>query len=111
MYEDLDIVNDKIDFNTNVINDMTKKVLHLEQEKEDQKNRFEEKSMMQRIKFDDLKKKLKDLQRRSNDCEVLQDEREYQFHSNIDRSNREKEDLANLQMYLLINLIIKIKEN
>ena len=106
MYEDLDIVNNKIDFNSNVINDMTKKVLSLEQEKEDQKNRFEEKLMMQRINYDNLKKKFRDLQTRNTDCEVLQDEREYQFHSNIDHTNREKEDLQNLQMYLLVKKII-----
>jgi len=102
MYEDLDIVNNKIDFSSNVINDMTKKVLSLEQEKEDQKNRFEEKILMQRIRYDDLQRKYKDLQRRSSDCENLQEEREYQFHTNIDRSNRDKQDLENMQMYFNI---------
>ena len=98
MYEVLDIVNNKIDFNSNVINDMTKKVLSLEQEKEDQKNRYEEKLMMQRIRYDDLQKKFRDLQRKSDDCENLQDEREFKFHTNVERSNREKQDLENMQM-------------
>lgn len=98
MYEDLDIVNNKIDFNGNVINDMTKKVLSLEKQKEDEKNKFEEKLLMQRIRFDDLSRKWRDLQRRSKECENLQDEREFQFHYDIDRANQEKQDLENLQM-------------
>lgn len=98
MYEDLDIVNNKIEFNTNVINDMTKKFISLEQEKENQKIRYEEKLMMQRIRYDELSRKFRDLQIRSNDCEVLQDQREYQFHSNIERNNRDKEELENIKM-------------
>ena len=99
MYDELDIVNRKIDFNTNLIKDMNNKLQNLDLEKENQKNRCEEIQLMQRIKYDDLIKKFKDLQKKSSECENLQDQRQFQFHSRIEKNNKEKEEVENMQLY------------
>lgn len=98
MYDELDIVNRKIDFNSNLIKDMSEKIRNLESEKENQKNRFEEVQLMQKFKYEDLLRKFKDLQKKSCECENLQDQRQYEFHSKIERNNKEKEEFENMQM-------------
>lgn len=95
----MDIVNRKIDFNTNLIKDMQEKIQNLELEKENSKNRFEERQLMHRIKYEDLLRKFKDLQRKSTECETLQDQRQYEFHSRIEKNNKEKEEVENMQLY------------
>ncbi len=104
MYDEMDIVNRKIDFNTNLIKDMDDKIHNLESEKENSKNRFEEVQLMQRIKYDDLLKKFKELQKKSTECESLEDQKHYEFHSKIEKNNKEKEEVGNMHMYLLIDI-------
>ncbi len=70
----------------------------MEIEKENQKNRFEEIQLMQRIKYEDLQRKFKDLQKKSSECEHLQDERQYNFHTMIEKNNKEKQEIENMQM-------------
>lgn len=95
----MDIVNRKIDFNTNLIKDMQDKIHNLDLEKENSKNRFEEVQLMQRIKYEDLLRKFKDLHRKSTECESLQDQRQYEFHSKIEKNNKEKDEVENMQLY------------
>ncbi len=95
----MDIVNRKIDFNVNLIKDMQEKIQNLELEKENSKNRFEERQLTQRIKYDDLLRKFKDLQKKSTECESLQDQRQYEFHSKIEKNNKEKEEVENMKLY------------
>lgn len=94
----MDIVNRKIDFNNHLIRDMQEKIHSLELEKESSKNRFEEVQLMQRIKYDELERKFKDLQKKSTECESIQDQRQFEFHSKIDKNNKEKEEVENMQL-------------
>ncbi len=98
MYDEMDIVNRKIDFNTNLVKDMQNRIQNLDLEKENSMNRFEEVQLKQRIKFEDLLRKFKDLQRKSTECESLQDHRQYEFHSKIEKNNKEKEQVENMQL-------------
>jgi hypothetical protein len=98
MYDELDIVNRKIDFNSNLVQDMSDKIRNLELEKENQKNRFEEFQLVQRIKYEELFRKFKDLSKKSTECENLEDQRQFEFHSKVDRSNKEKEEYENMQV-------------
>lgn len=104
MYEELDLVNRKIEFHSNIVKDMKYKLIFLGAEKEKEKIKFEEIQMIQKIKYEDLYKKFKELQRKSNDCENIVDERQYQFHSAIDRKNKEKENVENMELYLFFIL-------
>jgi len=80
---------------------MQNKIQNLEYEKENQKNRFEEVQLTQKIKFDELQRKFKDLQKRSTECENIQDKRQYDFHSKVERNNKDKEEVENIQLYVL----------
>lgn len=106
MYDEMDIVNRKIDFNTNLIKDMHDKIYDLDLEKENSKNRFDEMQLMQRIKYDDLLRKFKNLQTKSTECESLQDQRQYEFHSKIEKNNKEKEEVENMQLYLFYSFLV-----
>jgi len=98
MYDEMDIVNRKIDFNNKLIGDMQEKIHNLGLDKESSKIRFEEVQLMQRIKYDDLLRKFKDLQKKSTDCESLQDQRQFEFHSKIEKNNNEKEEDENVKL-------------
>lgn len=98
MYDELDSLNRKIDFNENLVRDMITKINSLEKEKENQKDRFDEVQLMQRLRYEDLHRKYKELQHKSSECENLQDQRQYQFHLTIEKSNQQKDELENMQL-------------
>lgn len=72
----IDRANRKIDVNMNIIIELEEKLAALLKDKEDQKTKFLEIELQDKIKHDDLEKKYRELTKKTQDYEIIEDYRE-----------------------------------
>jgi hypothetical protein len=79
-----------------MITELHEKQKKLKKEKEDQLIRFHELEMLEKIRFDELDKKFRDLLRKANDYQVNEDLRDNEIiikQLKINSNIKEKEDM------------------